>query len=186
MNYTHLFPMFCVSIAFCLGGVPIVGVIYAPVLDTTYSALAGHGAYQDDAHASKPRKKLPLINGPKAILGPQAPKGCIFSCEWGKDRRDVEGGNMMRKIGSFVNMAAEIGGRGGKGGMVHGVRSLGRSAFSLLISFPLLCLYPYRSISVSIFVLISFISNMKHDTTHTQAILNLTDSLISEIVQQWI
>lgn len=33
---------------------------------------------------------------------------------------------MRRKIDSFLNMAAEIGGRGGKGGMVHGVRSLGR------------------------------------------------------------
>lgn len=27
---------------------------------------------------------------------------------------------------SFVNMATEVGGRGGKGGMAHGVRSLGR------------------------------------------------------------
>lgn len=66
------------------------------------------------------------MNSPKQVLGKEAPKGCIFSCEWGKDRRDVEGGNMRRKIGSFMNMAAEIGGRGGKGGMVHGVRSLGR------------------------------------------------------------
>ncbi|KAL3420080.1 Protein qutG [Phlyctema vagabunda] len=131
VNYTHLFPMFCVSIAFCLNGIPIVGVIYAPVLDTTYSALAGHGAFQDDRHATKTRKTLPLINSPKAVLSPQAPKGCIFSCEWGKDRRDVEGGNMMRKIGSFINMAAEIGGRGGKGGMVHGVRSLGSATLDL-------------------------------------------------------
>jgi myo-inositol-1(or 4)-monophosphatase len=49
----------------------------------------------------------------------------VFSCEWGKDRKDVEDGNLYRKIESFVNMAGEIGGRGGKGGMVHGVRSLG-------------------------------------------------------------
>jgi hypothetical protein len=33
---------------------------------------------------------------------------------------------MYRKVESFLNMAAESGGRGGKGGMVHGVRSLGR------------------------------------------------------------
>lgn len=33
---------------------------------------------------------------------------------------------MHKKTASFINMAAEIGGRGGKGGMVHGVRSLGR------------------------------------------------------------
>jgi len=81
---------------------------------------------QDDAHPTKPRKALPLVNNPKAPLPANAPKGCIFSCEWGKDRRDTEGGNMWRKVNSFVNMAAEIGGRGGRGGMVHGVRSLGR------------------------------------------------------------
>ena len=120
--------MFCVSIAFIVNGSPIIGVIYQPILDTTYSALSGHGAWQDDAHPDpkKKRKALPYVNSPKAPLPANAPKGCIFSCEWGKDRRDVEGGNMHRKIGSFVNMAAEIGGRGGKGGMVHGVRSLGR------------------------------------------------------------
>ena len=126
VNYTHLFPMFCVSIAFIVGGKAVVGVIYQPVLDTTYSALSGHGAFQDDSHPTKPRKRLPLVNSPKAPLPPQAPKGCIFSCEWGKDRRDVPGSNLGRKVDSFVNMATEIGGRGGRGGMVHGVRCLGR------------------------------------------------------------
>jgi myo-inositol-1(or 4)-monophosphatase len=125
VNYTHLFPMFCVSIGF----VPIIGVIYQPLLDTTYSSLVGYGAWQDDASEKKERKRLPLVNSPKAVLPKEAPKGCIFSCEWGKDRRDTQGGNMWRKVNSFVNMAAEIGGRGGKGGMVHGVRSLGRFVF---------------------------------------------------------
>lgn len=127
VNYTHLFPMFCVSIAFVLNSTPIIGVIYQPLLDTSYSSLVGYGSWQDDQHSEgKARKRLPLINSPKAVLPKEAPKGCIFSCEWGKDRRDKEGGNMWRKVNSFVNMAAEIGGRGGKGGMVHGVRSLGR------------------------------------------------------------
>lgn len=38
---------------------------------------------------------------------------------------------MERKVESFVNMAGEIGGRGGKGGMVHGVRSLGSATLDL-------------------------------------------------------
>lgn len=45
VNYTHLFPMFCVSIAFCLNGIPVVGVVYQPVLDTCYSAVVGGGAW---------------------------------------------------------------------------------------------------------------------------------------------
>lgn len=68
VNYTHLFPMFCVSIAFCLNGIPVIGVIYQPVLDTTYSALVGNGAWQDDGHAKKTRKSLPYIQNPKAVL----------------------------------------------------------------------------------------------------------------------
>src|SRR6266487_3395963 len=78
----------------------------------------------------------PYINNPAVPLPANAPKGCIFSCEWGKDRRDIPEGNMHRKVGSFMNMAAEIGGRSGKGGMVHGMRSLGRY-FSLLSPFSL-------------------------------------------------
>lgn len=43
---------------------------------------------------------------------------------------------MWKKINSFVNMAAEIGGRGGKGGMVHGVRCLGRYIYPFFLSSP--------------------------------------------------
>jgi myo-inositol-1(or 4)-monophosphatase len=38
---------------------------------------------------------------------------------------------MHRKIESFVNMASELGGRQGRGGMVHGVRSLGSATLDL-------------------------------------------------------
>jgi myo-inositol-1(or 4)-monophosphatase len=130
VNYTHLFPMFCVSIAMCLNGVPVIGIIHAPLLDVTYSAYSGYGAWMNDSTPSspsnKPRKQLPLARNPVPPLPANAPSGCIFSCEWGKDRRDIPEGNMHCKVNSFMNMAAEIGGRGGKGGMVHGVRSLGR------------------------------------------------------------
>lgn len=68
-------------------------------------------------------QRLPLVLNP---LPANAPSGCVFSCEWGKDRRDTPDGNMHRKVESFMNMAAERKGRGGKGGMVHGMRSLGR------------------------------------------------------------
>jgi len=38
---------------------------------------------------------------------------------------------MYRKQESFLNMAAEVGGRNGKGGMVHGVRMLGSATMDL-------------------------------------------------------
>jgi myo-inositol-1(or 4)-monophosphatase len=51
---------------------------------------------------------------------------CLFFGEWGKDRRDSPTSNLTKKANNFINMATEHGGRGGKGGNVHGIRSLGR------------------------------------------------------------
>lgn len=125
VNYTHLFPMFCVSIAFILGGRPVAGVIYAPFLGQLFTSLRGRGAFLNET------QRLPLVPG--VPIPASAPKGCVFSCEWGKDRRDPASGegNLGRKLESFTNMAVEVGGRGGKGGMVHGVRSLGSATLDL-------------------------------------------------------
>lgn len=125
MNFAHLSPFYCVSIGFVVHGVPVTGVINAPFLNQTFSACRGKGAWLNET------QRLPLLHSPIPPLPENAPKGCIFSCEWGKDRRDLPDGNLHRKVESFVNLAAEIGGRGGKGGMVHGVRSLGSATLDL-------------------------------------------------------
>lgn len=122
MNFYHLCPFYCVSIAFLVDGEPVIGAICAPFLRQTFSACKGKGAWLNDTI------RLPLNPSP---LPPDAPKGCILSCEWGKDRRDIPGGNLHRKIDSFLNLASEIGSRDGKGGMVHGVRSLGSATLDL-------------------------------------------------------
>jgi myo-inositol-1(or 4)-monophosphatase len=126
VNYTHIFPMFCVSIGFIVSHRPVIGVIYAPFQDQLFSSCAGRGAWLNE------KRRLPLIRSPSVPpMPPNAPSKCIFACEWGKDRRDAADGNMHRKIESFVNMAAEVGGRDGRGGMVHGVRSLGSATMDL-------------------------------------------------------
>ncbi|KAJ5691155.1 Protein qutG [Penicillium malachiteum] len=125
VNYTHIFPMFCVSIGFIVEHRPIIGVIYAPFQDQLFSACTGRGAWLNE------KRQLPLIRNPTPPMPANAPSQCIFSCEWGKDRRDIPDGNMHRKIESFMNMAAELGSRDGKGGMVHGMRSLGSATLDL-------------------------------------------------------
>ncbi|KAF5133517.1 Protein qutG [Metarhizium anisopliae] len=119
VNFTHLFPMFCVSIAFCTGGHPVIGVINAPFLNQFFSSCSGKGAWFNEQH------QLPLVRNPIPPLPEAAPSGCTFACEWGKDRREGPEGNLNRKVISFLKMAMERKGRGGRGGMVHGVRSLG-------------------------------------------------------------
>ncbi|KAL2179388.1 inositol monophosphatase [Thermothelomyces heterothallicus CBS 202.75] len=125
VNYTHLFPLFCVSIAFLVGGKPVIGVINAPFLNQLFTACGGRGAWLNET------QRLPLIRNPIPPMPTNAPAGCVFSCEWGKDRKDTPGGNLHRKVESFLNMAAEVGGRAGKGGMVHGIRSLGSATMDL-------------------------------------------------------
>ncbi|KAJ5382875.1 hypothetical protein N7517_000786 [Penicillium concentricum] len=125
VNYTHIFPMFCVSIGFIVQHKPIIGVVYAPFTDQLWSSCTGRGAWLNET------RRLPLIHNPTPPMPANAPSQCIFSCEWGKDRRDIPDGNMHRKIESFVNMAAEVGSRNGRGGMVHGVRSLGSATLDL-------------------------------------------------------
>ncbi|KAI5859232.1 putative inositol monophosphatase [Tricharina praecox] len=124
VNYVHMFPLVCISIALIHRGEPIVGVINAPFAHSLFSGAVGLGAWLNETTS------LPLLQPPPPLPA-NAPRGCIFSCEWGKDRRDVPEGNLYRKSESFLNMAAEFGGRGGKGGMVHGVRSLGSAALDL-------------------------------------------------------
>ncbi|CAJ2499641.1 Uu.00g024940.m01.CDS01 [Anthostomella pinea] len=125
VNYTHLFPMFCVSIGFILNGKATIGVINAPFMNHFFSACKGKGAWLNET------QPLPLMRNPVPPIPARAPGGCILSCEWGKDRRDIPDGNMHRKVESFMNMAAEVGGRDGRGGMVHGVRSLGSATLDL-------------------------------------------------------
>ncbi|KIW24939.1 uncharacterized protein PV07_10617 [Cladophialophora immunda] len=126
VNFTHGFGMFCVSIALVVGHTPVVGVVHAPLLGQLFSACRGRGAWLNET------TRLPLLG--RQGVGPiprAAPAQCIFAFEWGKDRRDVPNGNLHRKVDSFVNMAAELGARGGKGGMVHGMRSLGSATMDL-------------------------------------------------------
>lgn len=123
VNYTHLFPMFCVSIGFIVNGKAVIGVIYAPFTAQLFSACKGRGAWLNET------QRLPLVkNNP---LPANAPQGCVLSVEWGKDRKDTYDGNMHRKVDSFLTMAAEPSGRGSMGGMVHGVRSLGSATLDL-------------------------------------------------------
>lgn len=51
-NFLHRFPIVGVSIALVADGRPVVGVVHAPLLDTTFTAVAGGGAYCDGQRIS--------------------------------------------------------------------------------------------------------------------------------------
>ncbi|KAF7324813.1 Inositol-1-monophosphatase [Mycena kentingensis (nom. inval.)] len=136
VNMVHMFPMIAISIGWCIDAIPTVGVVFCPFLGgygTLYSAIRHPegGAWLSEFGEDGPRTPLPLITPPPP-LPEDAPKGCLFFGEYGKDRRDHPNSNLTKKAANFVNMATEIGGRGGKGGMVHGIRSLGSSTMDMV------------------------------------------------------
>lgn len=45
VNYAHGIPMWTISIALAEGGTPLLGLVYEPVRDRMYSAVAGEGAF---------------------------------------------------------------------------------------------------------------------------------------------
>ena len=57
VNYANGIPVFCVSIGLAVGGVPKVGVVYDPVRDEMFSAVAGRGARLDGAPIRIPLKE---------------------------------------------------------------------------------------------------------------------------------
>ncbi|KAM0787160.1 hypothetical protein ACM66B_006410 [Microbotryomycetes sp. NB124-2] len=161
VNFVHMFPTCCVSVGFCVNKQPLVGAIFAPFLGglhttnasgTLYSAATKLGAWStpisfpfessalvqpaesNETTGARPpfphAVQLPYL-APQPIP-PDAPKGCLFTAEWGKARSDTPTSNLTKKVNTMWNMASEFQGRGGKGGMVHGMRSLGSAALDLV------------------------------------------------------
>merc|ERR1712157_672550 len=46
-NFVHNFPFVTVSIGYCVDGVPVVGVIYNPLLDEMFEAEEGRGTFMN-------------------------------------------------------------------------------------------------------------------------------------------
>lgn len=57
-EYASASPDYCVSIGLCIGGEPVMGVVYAPATDELFSGVVGQGVYKDGgeapAHAGPP------------------------------------------------------------------------------------------------------------------------------------
>lgn len=56
VNFIHGIPMFCVSIALYQGGVPLFGIVHAPILGETFVAARGAGAYRFSGDSTEPTR----------------------------------------------------------------------------------------------------------------------------------
>ena len=105
-NYKMKNPFFNVSIALAKDGVPVLGVVYHPIVGDLFTAISGEGA---------------TLNGEKIMIGeePEAHAGIHAYC-FGKDKDDLETvgkiysrllseGYKLRQIGAAALELASVG-----------------------------------------------------------------------------
>lgn len=102
-NYAHMLPMVSVSIALLYSGVPIVGVVYNPILDDLFTATIGNGSYLNGNRLQVSRVK--------------DLEHSLLATGFGYDRRTVKDNNYAEFI-HFTNLT-------------QGVRRLGSAALDL-------------------------------------------------------
>ncbi|KAJ3288601.1 Inositol monophosphatase 2 [Borealophlyctis nickersoniae] len=107
-NFVHGFPFVAVSIALLIDRIPVVGVVYNPILDELFHASANGGAFLNDA---------PLPLAPPEPLPSLAT--ALVATEYGSDRQDAILAPKVRALHKIV--AAPT----------RGVRSLGSAALNM-------------------------------------------------------
>lgn len=56
-NFASGFPLTCVSIGFCDNGVPVMGVVYAPMTDELFVGVKGYGCFRNGVRITQRRHK---------------------------------------------------------------------------------------------------------------------------------
>ncbi|KAI9015083.1 hypothetical protein BC832DRAFT_524984, partial [Gaertneriomyces semiglobifer] len=107
-NFVHGFPFVAVCIALVLNRVPIVGVVYNPILDEMFHAVRGQGAKLNDTPLPLP-PTLPLPSLATALV----------ATEYGSDRQPSI---LTPKFNALHKVVASP---------VRGVRSMGSAALTM-------------------------------------------------------
>ncbi len=110
-NFVHGFPYTCISIGVVVGGEAVIGVVYAPFMDTLYHGLKGSGSFMSSPHHPAPRR-LPLVEKPAPL--PDLNQALV-AFEWGSDRRSTI---LDQKLNSFRKITGDPS-AGVEGGSSH-------------------------------------------------------------------
>ncbi|KAI8822434.1 inositol monophosphatase 1-like protein [Fimicolochytrium jonesii] len=107
-NFVHGFPFVAVSIALVVRGIPVVGVVHNPVMNETFHAVIGQGAFLND---------VPIPTPPLRPLASLA--SALIATEYGSDRGEEILGPKVHALHDIVSSPA------------RGVRSLGSAALTM-------------------------------------------------------
>ena len=90
-NFASGLPLACVSIGYCVGGKPVLGVVYAPATDELYMAIRGHGAYRNRVRI------VPHNSNDKTL------ERAVVNYEFGYARDEASVSRMVRAVQNVVN-----------------------------------------------------------------------------------
>jgi myo-inositol-1(or 4)-monophosphatase len=126
-NFIHGYPFIAISIGLAIDRMPILGVIYNPILDELYSALRGHGAFLNDT------TRLPLIKPPPPLI---ALSQCLIMTELGSTRTSDILSLKIDTVHNFMASPLDPGTRSHPkstphAARVHALRSTGSAALNL-------------------------------------------------------
>ncbi|XP_053684742.1 inositol monophosphatase 1-like [Sabethes cyaneus] len=104
MNFVHSFPHSCVSIALLINKITEIGIIHNPVLNQTFTACKGKGAF---------------YNGEQIRVSGENRLGhALATTEFGTSRDEEKTSVVLENIGKLVRV-------------VHGIRSTGSAALNI-------------------------------------------------------
>jgi fructose-1,6-bisphosphatase/inositol monophosphatase family enzyme len=86
-NFVHGLPMVCTSIALLHNKIPVVGVVFNPIINLLFSAIIGQGAYMNEHMITTKHK--PLLDLSEALV----------ATEYGVDRDEQ---TVSSKLGIFL------------------------------------------------------------------------------------
>ncbi|CBQ73145.1 related to quinic acid utilisation protein QUTG (inositol-1(or 4)-monophosphatase) [Sporisorium reilianum SRZ2] len=121
-NFVHGFPYTCISIGVVAGRQAVVGVVYAPFMDTLYQGCVGRGSFVSSPQHPVPAR-LPLATPAPLPALNQA----LVAFEWGADRRAAV---LQKKLASFAKITGDAQGGVDGGKFAQGVRSVGSAALN--------------------------------------------------------
>ncbi|KAI8078819.1 uncharacterized protein BX664DRAFT_303647 [Halteromyces radiatus] len=111
-NFVHGYPFVAVSIGLTIDKIPVLGVVYNPLLDELYSAAKGLGAFLNQTIP------LPLYQSPLIDLSQ-----CLIATEAGSDRSS---GVLDKKIDVIHTLLRRTGGV-----EAHSIRATGSAALNM-------------------------------------------------------
>ena len=93
-NFAAGLPLECVSIGYCVGGEPVMGVVYSPMTQEVYMTVKGYGAYRNGVRLS--------TNNASSSSSPTSLSKAVVNYEFGYAREEAAIRRMVQAVENIM------------------------------------------------------------------------------------